>query len=195
MSAWRATAFVNFTRRIGFRKSELFRKIDEDFGGSISWNTQPNCRVFDELHTTGLTVLIVWLLLLQHGHCTFVTILLRPFARLFINLAMRIRALFPKSATTLGLVVQALWRVPLFIEWIGASSFEVILAKQSIHFPTGTFSSGTSGSRRTSLILLHERTRRRIRLCHFCTLIDIVSETPIVSFRTLPVSFPLPTIS
>ena len=39
---------VNFTHRIGFRMSELFRKIDEDFGGSISWNTQPNCRVFDE---------------------------------------------------------------------------------------------------------------------------------------------------
>ena len=67
--------------------SELFRKIDEDFGGSISWNTQPNCRVFDELHTTGLPVLsIVWLMLLQH------------------------------SATTLGLVEQAFWRVPLFTE-------------------------------------------------------------------------------
>ena len=47
-SAWRTTAFVNFTHRIGFRMSELFRKIDEDFGGSISWNTQPNCRVLDE---------------------------------------------------------------------------------------------------------------------------------------------------
>ena len=45
--------FVNFTRRIGFRMSELFRKIDKDFGGSMSWNTQPNCRVFDVLHTTG----------------------------------------------------------------------------------------------------------------------------------------------
>ena len=41
--------FFNFrTYRIGFRMSELFRKIDEDFGGSISWNTQPNCRVLDE---------------------------------------------------------------------------------------------------------------------------------------------------
>ena len=29
----------------------------------------------------------------------------------------------------------------------------------------------------------------------FCTLLDIVSETAIVSFRTLPVGFPLPTIS
>ena len=32
----------------------------------------------------------------QHSHCSFVTILFRPFARLFINLAMRTRALFPK---------------------------------------------------------------------------------------------------
>ena len=29
----------------------------------------------------------------------------------------------------------------------------------------------------------------------FCTLIHIVTETEIVSFRTLPVGFPLPTIS
>ena len=48
MSACRTTDFVNFTHRIGFRMSELFRKIDEDFGGYISWNTQPNCRAFDE---------------------------------------------------------------------------------------------------------------------------------------------------
>ena len=46
-------------------------------------------------------------MLLQHGHCTFLTILFRPFARLFINLAMCKTALFPKSATTLGLVEQA----------------------------------------------------------------------------------------
>ena len=32
---------------------ELFRKIDEDFGGSMSWNTQPNCRVSVESYTTG----------------------------------------------------------------------------------------------------------------------------------------------
>ena len=31
--------------------SKLFRKID--FGGFISWNTQPNCRVFDDLHPKG----------------------------------------------------------------------------------------------------------------------------------------------
>ena len=32
----RAIAFVNFTYRIGFLLFDLFRKIDEDFGGSIS---------------------------------------------------------------------------------------------------------------------------------------------------------------
>ena len=85
--------------------------------------------------------------------------------------------------------------MPFFTEWIGASSFEVILAGPSRHSTTGTVASGTSGSRRFSFILLHERIRRRIRLCQFCTLVDIVTETAIVSFRTMPVGFPLPTIS
>ena len=52
-SVWRAIAFVNFTHRIGFCMSELLRKIDDNFSGSMSWKTQPNCRVFDELHPTG----------------------------------------------------------------------------------------------------------------------------------------------
>ena len=46
-----------------------------------------------------------------------------------------------------------------------------------------------------SLILLHERIRRRIRLCNFSTLIIIVAENAIVSSRTLPVGLLLPTIS
>ena len=62
-------------------------------------------------------------------------------------------------------------------------------------FTTGTFSSGTSGSGCFSFILLPERIQRRIRLCQFCTFIDIVTETAIVSFRALPVGFLLPTIS
>ena len=131
----------------------------------------------------------------QHGHYTFVTILFRPFDRLFTNLAMRTRALFSKSAPILGLVEQAFWRMPLFTEWSGASSFEVILARQSSHFPTWASASVTSGSRCISHTLPRWRSRRRIRLCRFCTLIEIVPETAIVSFRTLPVSFPLPTIS
>ena len=71
----------------------------------------------------------------------------------------------------------------------------VILARPSRHSTTGTSSPGTSGSRCISVTLLHERIRRRIRLCHFSTLIDIVAETAIVSSRTLPVGFPLSTIS
>ena len=51
MLAWRTTAFVNRTHRIGFSMFVLFRKIDEDFGGSISWNTQPNWRVFLNIAT------------------------------------------------------------------------------------------------------------------------------------------------
>ena len=49
MSAWRTTSFVNWTHQVGFRMFELFRKVDEDFGGSISWITT-----------------------FQHSHCTFV---------------------------------------------------------------------------------------------------------------------------
>ena len=73
----------------------------------------------------------------QHSHCTFDTILLRPVAGLFINLAVCIRALSPKPASIFGLVEQAFWRMPFFTEWIGASSFEVILARQSKHSSTG----------------------------------------------------------
>ena len=190
---WRAIAFVNSTRWIGFRMFELFRKIG--FGGSMSWKTQPSCRVFDDRRPTGpcfnswqvsrlisgLPGLSWFLSRLTTGCLTlscrsfffnmatalFVTILSGPFSRLFINLTVCVWALFPKPTTTLGLVQQGFWRVPLFTGWIGASSFEVILAGPSRHSTTGTLSSGTSGSRCFSLILLHERNRRWIRLCHF----------------------------
>ena len=56
-----------------------------------------------------------------------------------INLTLCEWARFPKPTTALGLVLQAFWRVPLFTEWIGASSFEVILAWPSRHSTTGTF--------------------------------------------------------
>ena len=103
------------------------------------------------------------------------------------------KSTFPKSATIFGLVEQAFWRMPFFTEWSGASSFEVILARQSSHFPTWASASGTSGSRCIFHTLLRRRSRRKIWLCRFCKLIHIVSETAIVSFRTLPASFPLPT--
>ena len=133
---------------------------------------------------------LVMLILLQHSHCTCVTILFIPFAWLFVNLAVCVRALIPKFSSILGIVEQAFWRMPLFTEWSGASSFEVILARQSRHSSTWA-----SGSSCIFHILLRRRSWRRIRLCRFCTLIFIVSETAIVSFWTLLVNFPLPTIS
>ena len=112
-----------------------------DFGGSISWNTQPNCRVlwWVSIHNRSPCSLVM-LILLQHSHCTLVTILFRPVAGLFVNLAMRIRALFTKSASIFWLVEQALWRMPLFTEWSGASSFDPL--RWSLHgnraiFPLG----------------------------------------------------------
>ena len=94
---------------------------------------------------TGVTIYckllrsITQLMLFQHDYCTFVIILFGPFIRLFIKLTMCIRALSSISATTLGLVERAFWRVPLYTEWIGASSFEVILAGPPRHSTIGTF--------------------------------------------------------
>ena len=139
---------------------------------------------------------IVQLMLLQHGYCTFVTILFRPFARLFVTLAMRIRALFSKLASLFRTCRTSILEDAIFSQnGVVQVPFEVILARQSRHFPTWASASRTSGSRCISHTLLRRRSRRKIRLCRFCTLIHIVSETGIVSFRTLPVRFPLPTIS
>ena len=132
---------------------------------------------------------------LQHSHCTFVIILFGPFARLFINLATCIRALFPKTSNHSWSCRTSILEGATFHKMSYCKFFKAILAKPSRDPTTGTSSSGTSGSRCFSLILLHERIRRRIRLCHLATLKNIVAETAIVSFRTLPVGFLLPTVS
>ena len=81
-------------------------------------------------------------MLLQHGYCTLVSILFGPLSRLFINLTMCIRALFPKCATTLGLVEQAFWRVPFFhrMNWCKFLWGNPCWAIE--HSTTGTLSSG-----------------------------------------------------
>ena len=126
----------------------------------------------------------------QHSHCTFCHhSFLKPFAKLFFNLAVHIRELFSKTATILGLVEHGFWRMPLFTEWSGSSSFEVILALQSIHYSTWASASWTFGSRCISLILPRRKSRRRIRLCRFCTLIHIVPETATVPLEHCPLAF------
>ena len=114
MSAWCTTAFVNFKHRIGFCVFELFRRIDEDFGGNpivVWWVNNLN------KSPCSMTMLM----LLQHDHCTFCHHSFWTFCLAVHNLTMCIRALFPKFATTLGLAEQTFWRMPLFTEWNGAS--------------------------------------------------------------------------
>ena len=95
-----------------------------------------NCRAFDDRRPTGPCLPSLgwcWSRLKTSCHMLscrswffkiatslFAIIHFGPFAWLFINLAMRIRALLPKPTTTLGLVEQAFWRVPLFTEWFDA---------------------------------------------------------------------------
>ena len=60
----RTRAFVNFTHRISFRMFELFREIVVDFSGSISWITQPNCRVLFSIATAlFITILVLFMAL------------------------------------------------------------------------------------------------------------------------------------
>ena len=67
----------------------------------------------------------------HHSFKTFCQAVLQP--------GMRRRALFTNSASTLGLVEQAFWRVPLYTEWVIASSSKVILARPPRHSTTRTF--------------------------------------------------------
>ena len=135
------------------------------------------------------------LMLLQHGHCTSVTILFGPFARLFFNLAMRIRALFSYSASILCLVEQAFWKVPLFhrTSWCKFLWGNLCRAIETF-LPLGLLPLGL-WVLDASLSFCCMKEFGDGFDCHFSTLIDIVTETAFVSSRTLPVGFPLPTVS
>ena len=108
---------------------------------------------------------------------------------------MRIRALFTKICIHSWTCRNSIREDATFHRMNWCKFLWVILARQSKHSATGTFASRTSGSRCISLIMPRRRSRRKIRLCCFCTFVDTVTKTAIVSFRTLPVGFPLPTIS
>ena len=106
--AWRNTALVDWTHRIGFNVFELFRKIDEDSATpyleirnpsvvySMNCTQQVRGRARDvSRQTTGFSVLSC-----NSYFFSIATALLSPFfldlfARLFFNLSMRIRALLP----------------------------------------------------------------------------------------------------
>ena len=88
-----------------------------------------------------LPYIFVPIILLLHSYCTLVFLhsFWTFFTRLFINLTVCTRALFPKTGKPLlVLYEQAFGRVPLVTDWVVASSFKVILAKPSRHSTTGT---------------------------------------------------------
>ena len=168
---------MNWTHRIGFRMFELFRKIDEDFGGStFSWNTQPNCRLLFSKATALLSPFFwdICYAVHQPGNAQVST---------YLQVCIHSR-----TCRTSILEDAPFHR-------IGASSFEVVLAGPSRRSTTGTLASKTSGSQWIFHTLLRGRSWRTIRQRRFYTLIHLVSETARVSFHTLPVGFPLPTIS
>ena len=79
---------------------EFFRKIDEDFGGTISWNTQPNCRASSQkpLHFC------------HHPFSGF-------FAGLIFNLPVCKRALLAEFTSRFRLIELTFGRMPIITKW------------------------------------------------------------------------------
>ena len=114
MCAWRCVAIVNRTRRIDPKTFGLFRKIGKDSNGSVSWNTQPNCRASP-----------------KKSHFTSVTILFRFFAGLTFRLPVCKRALVTEITSRFRLKELTFGRMPTITNWFGADTFQVISARLS----------------------------------------------------------------
>ena len=165
---WRTTALVNRTHRTSFRMSELFRKTGDP------GIRKPIGKYFS-----------AWLLhFCHHSYWTCCSAVLQTvdahestFAQ-FCNHSCSWRTRILEDAT----FHRKNW-------------CKFLWSKPCMTFETFShFGPLPPGSRRISLILPHERNRRRI-WCSSCTLIHIVAETAIVSVRALPIGFPLPAIS
>ena len=123
--ALRSTTVVNLTHRIGFVVVELFHKIDDDLGGSTSWNTQHK-----------------FLISFNKATAHFVATSLKPFARLFLNPAVCECALFTEFASLRRLVEQALWWMPLFTRGFAQVPFISSLHGMRLIFSDGLRSLG-----------------------------------------------------
>ena len=132
MFAWRYVAFVNCTRRIGPKTFVLFRKIDKDSSGSVSWNTQTNCRTS-----------------FHHSHCTFVTILIRLFAGLSPQPACAETSTYCRIYNP----ILTFGRMPIVTRWFSANTFQEVFARLSIELPRSTPTSEVLFPRRTSFSL------------------------------------------
>ena len=109
--------FVYCTQRLGPKKLGPFRKIDLNFGGSTSKDTQPNCFAF-----------------FKKGCRTLSTTLLWSFIRLTISQPLvQKRALFTELAARLRFAIRTDGRMPRRTRGVRATSTKVILAP----FPDG----------------------------------------------------------
>ena len=165
--ALRNTALVDRTHRIGFGMVELFRQIDEDLGGSISWDTtQLSC-------------------LLQKCHCTFLPF----FVGLLLGCSSTRRCakehFSPNLHPSSVLYNKQSGECHFSTRGIRTSTFNMILAWQTRNSPRRTSTCWTFGSLWIFHILWVRRRfwSRSWRCRSYCTLIAIVPA--FVFFRTL----------
>ena len=166
MFAWRSVASDNCTRRIDPKTFVLFRKIDEDSGGSMSWNTQPTCRASFKIATA---------LLSPSFFSVFCWVDLPP--------ACAFKNTYPRIC------------IPIFFANIHAGGCQKsqdglvhLPLMQSLHGCRANFPDGLRPLRPfllgafISTILLCRWFRGRSGFsCRFCTLILIVPETTLIS--------------
>ena len=211
---WRAIAFLNFTRWIVFGMSVLFRRID--FGGVMSWKTQPNCRASDNWRFNELRPNFLSLLLkgfpVRSWQASETDSLSRQFPS--FKKATALLSLFDLDLLSAvhqpdgvrmstsrqtdnhswscrtSILEGATFHRMSYCKFLWGNPYKAIETFYHWDFYLWDF-----GFTMISLIRLHERIRRRIWRWTFSTLIHIVAETAFVSSHTLPVGFPLQTIS
>ena len=130
-------------------------------GVTILVKSHQTFEIYVKLHNK-LQYIFVPIILLQHDYCTFL-ILYESTSPQICNHSLSCRTSILEGA--------------ILKKWVIASSSTVILAKTLKHSTTGASSPRISGSRWFSLIVLHQRIRRRIWWCNFSTLIVTVAET------------------
>ena len=171
MFAWRNAALVNRTRRLGSNTLLPFLEIVEEPGGSVSCNTQLNCRTL----FTAATALLL---------------------SSFFGFLFGCSSTFQWEITSRSRLKELTFRrMPILTRRFGASTFQEVFTRRSIGFLRLASASGISFSRHTSTscfwrLWLRGRFgfRRRFR-----TIVTLMPETALVSLRTLAFFFPVVT--
>ena len=141
---WHSVAFANLARLIGLMTFVLFRKIDEDFGGSTSWNSQPNCRVFFNIAIALLSPFFFGFLLGCSSTCRCVNAHLSPNLHTEFDLYLWHSGGYQKNA-----------------RWSCAVTFQLLRARRSRWLLKWTATSRSPSSRNFSLIFSNQRLRGR----------------------------------